>query len=116
MGYRRGLQRDAEVSQLSAGTIAGDQIQWLRQRIDRGPTKDDCLCVFHAADIGQIIYRQFGICYKVRAVQKLLRKLGYRYISGKPEHPKGELAAREAFKKTSLIRCGKSVLTILENA
>jgi transposase len=93
-----------------------DQLQWLRQRLDQGPTEADGVCVFHAADIQRIIEKQFGVRYAVRTVQKLLRRLGYRYISPRPEHPKGDPQARKAFKKRLSIRSGKSVLYILENA
>lgn len=95
--------------------LNADQIQWLRQRIDQGPAEDDGVCVFHAADVGHIIKRQFGVSYSVRQVQRLLRKLGYRYLSGRPEHPKGDAQARSAFKKTLLLRSKTSVLYMLEN-
>ena len=91
-----------------------DQIQWLRQRIEEGPTPEDKVCVFHAADIGRIIQKQFGMEYQVRSVRNLLKKLGYSYISSRPEHPKGKPEDREAFKKKSVIRSGKSVLIIME--
>jgi len=113
---RHGL--DGLKDQTGRGTKArlnADQIQWLRQRIDQGPTQDDGVCVFHAADIGHIIKQQFGISYSVRQIQRLLRKLGYRYLSGRPEHPKGDAQARSAFKKTLLLRSKTSVLYMLEN-
>jgi len=94
--------------------LNGDQIQWLRQRIEQGPIAEDKICVFHAADIQQIIKKQFGINYHVRSVRKLLKRLGYSYVSSRPEHPKGDPKRREAFKKKSVIRYGKSVLIILE--
>lgn len=96
--------------------LNADQLQWLRQRMDHGPTPSDGVCVFHAADIARLIERQFGICYSVRQIQRLLRKLGYRYMSGRPEHPKGDVQARSAFKKTLLLRSKTSVLYRLENA
>jgi transposase len=114
---RHGL--DGLQDQAGRGSKAGlnaDQLQWLRQRIDQGPTADDGVCVFHAGDIGRIIARQFGISYSVRQVQRLLRRLGYRYLSGRHEHPKGDAEARSAFKKTLLLRSKTSVLSILENA
>ena len=80
-----------------------DQIQWLRQRIEQGPTEQDKLCVFHAADIQRIIKKQFGISYHVRSVRKLLKRLGYSYVSSRPEHPKGDPERRQAFKKKSVI-------------
>ena len=91
-----------------------DQIQWLRQRIEQGPTEKDRICVFHAVDIQRIIKKQFGINYHVRSVRKLLKRLGYSYVSSRPEHPKGDPQRRQAFKKKSVIRSGKSVLIILE--
>lgn len=91
-----------------------DQIQWLRQRIDDGPTADDGVCVFHAADIGRIISSRFGVNYSVRQIQRLLRKLGYSYLSGRPEHPKSDPAVRQTFKKTLLLKSKTSTLSILE--
>jgi transposase len=91
-----------------------DQIRWLRQRIEEGPRAEDEVCVFHAADIQSIIQKQFGMKYHVRSVRKLLARLGYSYVSSRPEHPKGDPQAREAFKKKSVIRSGKSVLIIME--
>ncbi len=91
-----------------------DQIQWLRQRIEQGPTQEDKVCVFHAVDIQRIIKKQFGISYHVRSIRRLLKRLGYSYVSSRPEHPKGDQGKREAFKKKSVIRSGKSVLIILE--
>jgi len=91
-----------------------DQIQWLRQRIEQGPLQEDKVCVFHAADIQRIIKKRFGINYHVRSVRRLLRRLGYSYVSSRPEHPKGDPEEREAFKKKSVIRSGESVLIILE--
>jgi len=94
--------------------LNADQLQWLRQRIDDGPTKEDGICVFHASDIRRIIENQFSINYSLRQVQRLLRRMGYRYISGRPEHPKGDAAARETFKKKLLLRSETSALYILE--
>ena len=92
-----------------------DQIQWLRQRIEQRPTGEDTVCVFHAVDIQRIIKKQFGVSYHVRSVRKLLKRLGYSYVSSRPEHPRGAPDKREAFKKKSVIRSGKSVLFIMEN-
>lgn len=91
-----------------------DQIQWLRQRIEQGPLPEDKVCVLHAADIKRIIKKQFGISYHVRSVRRLLKRLGYSYVSSRPEHPKGNPQERETFKKKSVIRSDKSVLIILE--
>jgi transposase len=92
-----------------------DQIQWLRQRLEEGPIEKDGVCVFHAADIQKIIQQKFEVDYHVRSVRKLLTRMGYSYVSSRPEHPKGDEQARESFKKKSVIRSGNSVLIILEN-
>ncbi len=113
---RRGLEGLKEhIGRGNKLKINEEQIQWLRQRIEQGPTEADGVCVFHAADIQRIIRKQFGIHYHIRSVRRLLRRLGYRYVSSRPEHPKGDPEQRKAFKKTSVIRSGKSVLLILEN-
>jgi transposase len=107
-----GLREDA--GRGGKSKLNPDQIQWLRQRIEQGPAKQDGVCVFHAADIQKIIHGQFGVLYHIRTVRKLLNRLGYRYVSSRPEHPKGNPQDRDAFKKKSVIRSGKSVLIILE--
>ena len=92
-----------------------DQLQWLRQRIEEGPRPEDEVCVLRGQDIQRIIKNQFGVSYSLNAIYNLLHRLGYRHVSSRPEHPKGDPEAREAFKKKSLIRSGSSVLIILEN-
>ena len=94
--------------------LNADQIQWLRQRIDEGVRPDDGVCVLRGKDIQRIIARQFDVHYSLSAVYRLLHRLGYSYVSSRPEHPKGDPEARKSFKKKSLIRSGKSVLMILE--
>jgi len=90
------------------------QIQWLRQRIEQGPRPEDGVCVFHGKDVQRIVEQQFGVTYHLNSIYRLLRRMGYSYVSSRPEHPKGDPQTREAFKKKSVIRSGKSVLIILE--
>lgn len=91
-----------------------DQLQWLRQRIEDGPRPEDGVCVFRGSDIQRIIKQQFAVSYHLNSVYKLLHRLGYSYVSSRPEHPKGDPEQRKAFKKKSVIRSGKSVLIILQ--
>jgi transposase len=58
--------------------------------------------------------QQFGVTYHLNSIYRLLQRIGYSYVSSRPEHPKGDPQARETFKKKSVIRSGKSVLIILE--
>lgn len=94
--------------------LNADQLQWLRQRIEQGPLPEDGICVLRGKEIQQIIRKQFDVCYSLSAVYKLLHRLGYNYVSSRPEHPKGNHEERKSFKKKSLIRSGNSVLIILE--
>lgn len=94
--------------------LNNDQLQWLRQRIEEGPRSEDGVCVFHGKDIKQIIRKQFGVDYHLNSIYKLLHRLGYSYVSSRPEHPKGNPQKRKTFKKKSVIRSGNSVLIILE--
>jgi transposase len=91
-----------------------DQLQWLRQRIEEGPTPQDDTCVLSGKTIQQIIFKQFDVRYSLSAIYSLLHRLGYSYVSSRPEHPKGDPQARKSFKKKRLIRSGNSVLIILE--
>ena len=94
--------------------LNADQLQWLRQRLDEGPPPKSGLSVFHGKDIQQLIEDRFGVTYHLHSIYKLLKRLGYSYVSSRPEHPKGDPAARETFKKKSVTRSGNSVLIILE--
>ena len=94
--------------------LNADQVQWLRQRIDEGPRPEDGVCVLRGKEIQCIIAKQFDVHYSLSAIYKLLHRLGYSYVSSRPEHPKGNPEARETFKKKSEIRSGNSVLIILE--
>lgn len=94
--------------------LNADQLQWLRQRLEEGPPPESGLSVFHGKDIQRLIHQQFGITYHLHSIYKLLHRLGYSYVSSRPEHPKGDPEARETFKKKSVIRSGNSVLIILE--
>lgn len=91
-----------------------DQLQWLRQRLEEGPPPESGLSVFHGKDIQLMIHQQFGVTYHLHSIYKILHRLGYSYVSSRPEHPKGDPQARETFKKKSVIRSGNSVLIILE--
>jgi len=94
--------------------LNADQLQWLRQRLEEGPSSESGLSVFHGKDIQRLTEQQFGVTYHLHSIYKLLHRLGYSYVSSRPEHPKGDPKARETFKKKQMIRSGNSVLIILE--
>ena len=112
---RRGIKGLNESSgRGSKSKLNDDQLQWLRQRIEEGPRSEDGVCVFHGKDIQKIIKKQFDVQYSLSSIYNLLKRLGYSYVSSRPEHPKGDPEARKRFKKKSVIRSGNSALIILE--
>lgn len=52
-------------------------------------------------DLRDLIAREFGVALHERSVGKLLRRLDFRRLSVRPQHPESDPAAQEAFKKTS---------------
>ncbi len=57
---------------------------------------------FRRADLRNRIAAEFGVNLHERSVGKLLRRLDFRHLSVRPQHPQSDPAAQEAFKKTSL--------------
>ena len=56
---------------------------------------------FRRVDLRDRIAAEFGVSLHERSVGKLLRRLNFRRLSVRPQHPKSDPAAQEAFKKTS---------------
>ena len=98
----------------NASKLNDEQLQLLRQRLEDGPGPEDNVNVFHGRDIQRIIKQQFGVDYHLSSVYRILHKLGYSYVSSRPEHPKGNPEKRVEFKKKLAIRSGSSVLIHLE--
>jgi transposase len=53
-------------------------------------------------DLAERIAAKFGVTLDVRTVGRLLRKLNFRRISVRPQHPASDEAAQAVFKKTLL--------------
>ena len=56
---------------------------------------------FRRVDLRDRIAAEFGVSLHERSVGKLLRRLNFRRLSVRPQHPQTDLAAQETFKKTS---------------
>jgi transposase len=52
-------------------------------------------------DLQRKIDERFGVSMHERTVGKQLAALGFRRLSVRPQHPKSDPEAQEAFKKTS---------------
>ncbi len=72
--------------------------EWVESGPDR---KTDRVVRWRCADLRDRIVARFGIRMHERSVGKLLKKLNFSSMSVRPVHPQSDLAAQEAFKKTS---------------
>ena len=74
----------------------------LAAQVDKGPDPEiDGVVRWRRVDLKRWIEAQFGIIMHERTVGKQLTALGYRRLSVRPQHPKSDPAAQQAFKKTS---------------
>ena len=58
-------------------------------------------------DVKEVLKNSFGVKCVNSTVYKLLHKVGLSWISGRTHHPKQDLEAQEAYKKTSKLRYSK---------
>ena len=69
--------------------------------VESGPDlKTDGVVRWRCADLANRIAAKFDVHLHERSVGKLLKKLNFRSMSGRPVHPQSDLAAQQAFKKT----------------
>ncbi len=74
----------------------------LAAQVDKGPDPEiDGVVRWRRVDLKRWIETQFGVVMHERTVGKQLTALGYRRLSVRPQHPKSDPAAQQAFKKTS---------------
>lgn len=71
--------------------------KWVRE----GPKlSEDRVVRWRRIDLTHKIERRFGVKLAERSVGGLLRRLGFRRLSVRPQHPQKDPAAQETFKKT----------------
>jgi len=74
----------------------------LAAQVEKGPDPEtDGVVRWRRVDLKRWIEAQFGVVMHERTVGKQLVALGYRRLSARPQHPKADPAAQQAFKKTS---------------
>jgi transposase len=86
--------RPASLSWVEQGKVAA----WVEQGADLAR---DGVVRFRRADLRDRIATEFGVTLHERSVGKLLRRLDFRRLSVRPQHPQSDPAAQETFKKTS---------------
>lgn len=73
--------------------------------VEVGPDPEkDGVVRWRCSDLKRRIEETFGVALHERTVGKHLTALGYRRLSVRPQHPRADPAAQEAFKKTSATR------------
>lgn len=72
---------------------------WVREGPD---PEEDGVIRWRRVDLKRRIEERFGVVMHERTVGKQLAALGFRRLSVRPQHPKADENAQEAFKKTSL--------------
>lgn len=74
----------------------------LAQMVREGPDlQTDGVVRWRRIDLKRRIEERFGVIMHERTVGKQLAALGFRRLSIRPQHPKSDPEAQEAFKKTS---------------
>jgi transposase len=75
--------------------------------VEQGPDlATDGVVRWRRVDLRNRIEARFGISFHERSIGKLLRRLNFRRISVRPQHPESVEAKQEAFKKNSPNSCG----------
>jgi transposase len=84
--------------------LSADQEKQIAQWVRQGPSLAEHGVVrWRRADLGRVIAQQFGVTLAERSVGALLRRLGFRRLSVRPQSPQQDVAAQQAHKKTSPI-------------
>jgi transposase len=85
-----------------ASALSADQMQTLKELVLAGPDlAKDGVVRWRCVDLRTQIKTRFEVELHERTVGKLLCKLRMTRLQPRPYHPKSDLAAQEAYKKTS---------------
>src|SRR4051794_28346901 len=82
--------------------LSPEQEAELVTAVERGPDPDrDGVVRWRRVDLRALIEARFGVRLHERSIGKVLHRLGFARLSVRPQHPKADEAAQEAFKKAS---------------
>ena len=84
--------------------LSEEQQQELAAIIEAGPDLAKHGVVrFRLCDLRALVEERFGVTYEERGLSKLIRRLGFRKISARPQHPKSDPEIQAEYKKNSRI-------------
>jgi transposase len=82
--------------------LSPEQKAALAALVEAGPDPQrDGVVRWRRVDLKRRIETMFGVAMHERTVGKQLAAPGFRRLSVRPQHPRSDVAAQEAFKKTS---------------
>jgi transposase len=87
-------RRHGPLPRLSAAQQAEVEA-WVEEGAD---LKRDGVVRWRCVDLQHRIQQSFGVCFHERTVGKLLRKLSFRRLSVRPQHPKSDPEAQASFR------------------
>lgn len=73
----------------------------VRRRLDAGAQEHDGVCALRGEDVRRILKEEFGADYSLSGTYVVLHRLGYSSLEPRPQHPKADPAAQEAFEKNT---------------
>ena len=83
--------------------LSSEQKQELKRIVESQPDPDkDGIVRWRCVDLRRIINERFGVDLDEVSIGRTLKELGFSHVSPRPQHPKQDPQAIEAFKKTFL--------------
>jgi transposase len=83
--------------------LTSEQEAQLCAMLEAGPAAEEAIAAYNGPILRERIEQRFGKVYSLAGVYKLLHRLGYNDLMPRPRHPDTDVAALEAFKKTSCL-------------
>ena len=84
--------------------LSADDEERFKERIRRGPTREDGFATWRGPFVRAMLTREFGAHYRGNSVYELLHRMGFSTLMPRPKHPEASPEEQEAFQKKSCPR------------
>jgi transposase len=81
--------------------LKGKHVEKFKKRVRKGITPKDNTCSLNGNDLQRILKNEFGAQYSLSGTYFILHRLGFSCLCPRPQHPKSDIEAQQAFKKTT---------------